>query len=56
MRDGVRSSEDRDRRKRKRMEVHGRSLEAVLNAIRNKAANSGKRRHHLPRKPRDHTR
>ncbi len=32
MKDGVSSSESRDRRKRQRMPVHGRSLEAVLNA------------------------
>jgi hypothetical protein len=34
MRDGVERSERRERKKRKRWQVHGRSLEHVLNAIR----------------------
>ena len=37
VKDGVRAAENRDKRNRKRMPVHGRSLEAVMNAMKKKA-------------------
>jgi hypothetical protein len=36
-RDGVAAAERRDQRRRRRMPVHGRGLEAILNAIRKRA-------------------
>ena len=36
MKDGVASSESRERRKRRKMPVHGRGLEAILNAEANR--------------------
>ena len=42
--DGAEKGERRERKARKRMPVHGRSLEAVINAIRKRAAKVTRRR------------